>query len=98
MKPYIIYSLLFVSTITAAFAQKDEQAKTILNEVSRKYKTFDVIKTNFVYTLESPQANVKETQSGTLIAKAKTNKFKVTLFTQGKNPAIAQELISNGKE
>lgn len=98
MKRYILYTLLFANTITAAFAQKDEQAKAILKEVSAKYKTYDVIKTNFVYTLESPQANVHETQSGTLIAKAKTNKFKVTLYTQGKTPTVAQELISNGKD
>lgn len=98
MKQYIIYTLLLVSTITTAFAQKDEQAKAILKEVSTKYKTYDIIKTNFVYTLESTQANVKETQSGTLIAKAKTNKFKVTLYTSGKTPAVAQELISDGKE
>lgn len=98
MRSYIIYTLLFVSTITVAFAQKDKQATAILKEVSRKYKTYDVIKTNFVYTLESPQANVHETQTGTLIAKAKTNKFKVTLYSQGKKPTVAQELISNGKE
>jgi outer membrane lipoprotein-sorting protein len=98
MRQYIIYTLLLLSTTTAAIAQKDEQAKSILNEVSRKYKTYDVIKTNFVYTLESAQANVKETQTGTLIAKAKTNKFKVTLYTKGKSPAVAQELISDGKE
>jgi outer membrane lipoprotein-sorting protein len=98
MRSYIIYALLFISTVTTAFAQKDEQAKAILSQVSSKYKTYDVIKTNFVYTLESPQANVKETQTGVLIAKSKSNKFKVTLFTKGKTPTVAQELISNGKE
>jgi outer membrane lipoprotein-sorting protein len=95
---YVIYTLLFLSTVTTASAQKDEQAKQILSQVSSKYKTYDVIKTNFVYTLESPQANVKETQSGTLIAKAKTNKFKVTLYSNGKTPVVAQELISDGKQ
>jgi len=98
MKAHTIFFLLFTSTVTAAFAQKDAQAKLILNDVSRKYKTYDVIKTNFIYTLESPQANIKETQTGTLIAKSKTNKFKVTLYTQGKTPVIAQELISDGKQ
>lgn len=100
MKHYIIYLLLFSATLGTAFAQKDAQAKLILNEVSRKYKTYDVIKTNFVYTLESPQANVKETQTGTLIAKSKTNKFKVTLYSKGSSqtPVVAQELISDGKQ
>lgn len=100
MKSQIIYLLLFTSTVTTAFAQKDAQAQSILNEVSRKYKTYDIIKTNFVYTLENPQANIKETQTGTLIAKSKTNKFKVTLYSKGngKAPLVAQELISNGKD
>jgi outer membrane lipoprotein-sorting protein len=100
MKRYAIYTLLFVGTATTAFAQKDEQAKAILKDVSAKYKTYDIIKTNFVYTLESPQANLKETQSGTLIAKSKSNKFKVTLFSKSDGtPGVpAQELISDGKQ
>jgi outer membrane lipoprotein-sorting protein len=100
MKQLVILFILITGTLTSAFAQKDDQAKSILAEVSKKYRTYDVVKTSFTYTLESPQANVKETQSGTLIAKSKTNKFKVTLFTKGgtKSQTVAQELISNGKE
>jgi outer membrane lipoprotein-sorting protein len=100
MKKAIIFFLLTTGTLTGALAQKDQQAKSILSEVSRKYRTYDVVKTSFTYTLESPQANVKETQTGTLIAKSKTNKFKVTLYTKGgaKAQTVAQELISNGKE
>lgn len=98
MKKIAIYVLVAASTIATSYAQKDSQAKAILAEVSKKYKTYDVVKTNFVYTLESPQANLKETQTGTLIAKSKANKFKVTLYAKGKTPVVAQELISNGKE
>lgn len=98
MKKIAIYVLVAAGSISSSYAQKDSEAKSILSEVSKKYKTYDVVKTNFVYTLESPQANIKETQTGTLIAKSKANKFKVTLFTKGKPPVVAQELISNGKE
>jgi len=98
MKKIAIYVLVAVGSISSSYAQKDSEAKAILSEVSKKYKTYDVVKTNFVYTLESPQANLKETQTGTLIAKSKANKFKVTLFTKGKPPVVAQELISDGKE
>lgn len=100
MKNAIIFFLLTAGIITGAVAQKDDQAKAILSEVSKKYRTYNVVKTSFTYTLESPQANVKETQSGTLIAKSKTNKFKVTLYTKGgtKTQTVAQELISDGKE
>jgi outer membrane lipoprotein-sorting protein len=100
MKSAILFLLITSGSITAALAQKDDPAKAILSEVSKKYRTYDVVKTSFTYTLESPQANVKETQTGTLIAKSKTNKFKVTLFTKGgtKTQTVAQELISDGKE
>ena len=98
MKKIGLLVILAIGTIGSSFAQKDAQAKAILAEVSKKYKSYDVVKTNFVYTLESPQANMKETQTGTLIAKSKANKFKVTLFTQGKPPVVAQELISDGKQ
>ncbi|MBW4890711.1 outer membrane lipoprotein carrier protein LolA [Mucilaginibacter sp. HMF5004] len=100
MKSAILLLLITAGTVTGALAQKDDQAKAILSQVSKKYRTYDVVKTSFTYTLESPQANLKETQSGTLIAKSKTNKFKVTLYTKGgtKTQTIAQELISNGKE
>ena len=98
MKKIGIYVLVALGSIAQVYAQKDAQAKAILAEVSKKYRTFDVVKTNFTYTLESPQANLKETQTGTLIAKSKANKFKVTLYSKGKTPAVAQELISDGKQ
>jgi outer membrane lipoprotein-sorting protein len=72
-----------------AFAQSEVKAKEILAEVSKKYRAYDVIKTDFSYTLENPQAKIKETQLGTLIVKSKLNKYKIILK--------GQELISDGK-
>lgn len=73
----------------AAFAQSEVKAKQILAEVSKKYRNYDVIKTEFSYTLENPQAKIKETQSGTLFVRSKVNKYKIILK--------GQELISDGK-
>jgi outer membrane lipoprotein-sorting protein len=73
----------------AAFAQSEVKAKEILAEVSKKYRNYDVIKTEFSYTLENPQAKIKETQSGTLFVRSKVNKYKIILK--------GQELISDGK-
>ena len=70
-------------------AQSEVKAKAILLGVSNKYKSYDVIKTDFSYTLENPQAKIKETQSGTLFVKSKSNKYKIILK--------GQELISDGK-
>jgi outer membrane lipoprotein-sorting protein len=102
MKKLLIFSFL-ISIATFAFAQKaaekDATAKAILNKVSEKYRAYDVVKTDFDFTLDNPQAGVKETQNGTLIAKSKANKFKVTIFSPGtgSKSEVAQEIISDGK-
>ena len=70
-------------------AQTDAKAKAILADVSKKYRSYDIIKTDFTYTLENPQAKIKETQTGTIYVKSKTNKYKVVLKEQ--------ELISDGR-
>lgn len=99
MKKYTLLFVLALISIGKTFAQKDAQAKAILDQVTQKYKTYDGIKTDFVFTLDNPQANIKETQTGTLIAKSKSNKFKVTIYGKavGGKPAVAQEIISDGK-
>lgn len=80
-------------------AEKDASAKAILNKVSEKYRMYDVVKTDFDFTLDNQQAGVKETQSGTLIARSKANKFKVTIYSPetSAKPEIAQEILSDGK-
>lgn len=78
-----------VGSVVSVLAQTDAKARAILAEVSKKYRSYDVIKTDFTFTLDNPQAKLKETQTGTLYAKAKSNKYKVVLKSQ--------ELISDGK-
>jgi len=75
--------------MSPSFAQSDAKAKAILAEVSKKFRSYDVVKADFTYTYTNQQANTKENQSGTLYVKSKTNKFKVIL--------PSQELISDGK-
>ncbi|WP_395627377.1 outer membrane lipoprotein carrier protein LolA [Daejeonella sp.] len=89
MKKFLIGALLVMAPGIGAFAQSEVKAKEILAEVSKKYRSYDVIKTDFSYTLENPQAKIKETQLGTLIVKSKLNKYKIILK--------GQELISDGK-
>ena len=89
MKKLLIGALIIIGSGVTAFAQSEVKAKEILAEVSKKYRTYDVIKTEFSYTLENPQAKIKETQSGTLFVRSKVNKYKVILK--------GQELISDGK-
>src|ERR1700752_2548176 len=98
MKKIIVFSVLSIIA-THCFAQKDVAAKAILNKVSEKYRQYDAVKTDFDFTLDNPQANVKETRNGTLLAKSKSNKFKVTIYSAGSSSKadIEQEVISDGK-
>lgn len=85
----IILALFIVGTAFTVNAQTDAKAKAILAEVSKKYRTYDVVKTDFTFTLNNAQAKVKETQQGTLYVKANANKYKVAMTNQ--------DLISDGK-
>lgn len=89
MKKLFIAAFLVLGSGISVMAQSEMKAKAILAEVSKKYRSYDVIKTEFSYTLENPEAKIKETQSGTLFVKSKVNKYKVVLK--------GQELISDGK-
>ncbi len=95
MKKLITYTaLLFISV--NAFAQKDAEAKKILDAVAAKYRTFNAIKTDFVFTADNQQAGIKQSQNGTLITEPKSNKFKITLYKPG-SADLQREIISNGK-
>lgn len=85
---YII-AFLIAGTSLSAMAQSEARAKAILAAVSKKYKTYDAIKTDFTFTVNNPQAKINETQAGTLYVRSKANKYKVILKDQ--------ELISDGK-
>jgi len=74
---------------SAVMAQNDSKAKEILAAVSKKYRSYDIVKTDFTFTLNNAQAKVKETQQGTLYVKANANKYKVAMTNQ--------DLISDGK-
>jgi outer membrane lipoprotein-sorting protein len=89
--------LLLLAAYT--FAQKDASAKAILSKVSERYKAYDVVKTDFDFTLDNAQANIKETQTGTLVARSKANKFKVTINAPatGSKEDVMEEIISDGK-
>ncbi len=96
MKKFIIY-LLFALISTYAFAQRDAQAKTILNQLTQKVRSYNLVKTDFTFSLDNPQGGGKQTQGGILLANSKTGKFKVTLFNPTNKTAVDQEIICDGK-
>jgi outer membrane lipoprotein-sorting protein len=96
MKKLLLLTIFLVSSSIAS-AQKDAEAKKILNAVSQKYKSYSMIKADFTFLLDDPMAKIKDTQSGTLVTQPKLNKFKVTIYDPTNKGAVAQEIISDGK-
>lgn len=99
IKEVLVFGLIFFTSTTALRAQTDVKAKVILDGVSKKYKAFSAIKSDFSYVLNNPQENIKSyKQSGTIIANPKTNKFRIIIYDgSGSTKTISQEIISDGK-
>jgi outer membrane lipoprotein-sorting protein len=96
MKKILLYALFILFT-THAFAQKDAAAKTILSQVSQKYRSYPVIKSDFSFIIDMQQAGVKQTRNGSLVTQSKTNKYRVTIYTAGSKSDIEEEIINDGK-
>ena len=97
MKKIFLYLLFTGLTFNCAFAQKDVEAKKILNQVSAKYRSYDVIRADFTFTYENQQAGTKDSQQGMLISRSKTNNYKVSLYNAEDKQAVDEEIISDGK-
>ena len=89
MRKLVMLLIVATSFATVAHAQNEAKAKAVLAEVSKKYKSYDAVSAKFKMTLSNAKAKLNESQSGTLLAKASANKYKVTMTNQ--------ELISDGK-
>ncbi|MEQ7801253.1 outer membrane lipoprotein carrier protein LolA [Pedobacter sp. ASV1-7] len=89
MKRLMLLLVIAIGFISAVNAQTDAKAKTILNEVSKKYRSYNIVKADFSLLIESKQTNSKDTQQGTLYVKANANKYKVSM--------TGQEMTSDGK-
>ena len=94
MKKLLIYILPILFTVNA-FAQKDADARAILNPISKQYRSYNAIKSNFTLTVTVGQEGSKSTQTGSIITQPKTNKFKMALYAPGGK--VEQEIISDGK-
>lgn len=94
------FVLVLISTLLGtgmAMAQKDSQAKTILGQMSRKYKAYTTLKTDFTMTMASPQTESRGSQTGTLVSQSGSGKFKVILNSPVNKSVVEQEIISDGK-
>lgn len=69
MKKLIILTLLMLPAL--AFSQKDQRAKEILDDFSKKTKDYKSLYSEFSFTLENTQENIKDTQKGKITIKGK---------------------------
>jgi len=99
MKKILIYFLLLTGTSLSAFAQKDAEAKAILNKVSAKYHAYNIVKSDFTIVIDDPQGGTTQTQKAMLIVQAKTNKYKLTMYSADptQKNVVEQEITSDGK-
>ncbi|MBC7390674.1 MAG: outer membrane lipoprotein carrier protein LolA [Opitutaceae bacterium] len=85
-KSVYFLSVLFIIISFQGFSQRDPKAEQILNDMSKKYKSYKSFKADFSYIMESPMAGKNETITGEIFVKA--DKFKLKLGNQ--------EVINNG--
>lgn len=83
----IVTTLMVIAICFSAIAQKDEQAKKILKDVSEKTKSYSTIKLKFKYIMDNRIEKVQDTTKGTIYMKG--DMFK--LFFKGR------EVFSDGK-
>ncbi len=69
MKKLLFLALLILPAL--AFSQKDQRAKEILDDFSKKTKDYKTLYCEFSFTLENTQENIKDTQKGKITIKGK---------------------------
>ena len=82
----IIALIINLVVISNVFAQNDPKALATLDAMSKKYSAMSGYKATFVYSMNNPQAGIKESSSGTITVKGA--KFHLVLG--------AQEVYNNG--
>ena len=89
MKKLIALLFAVTAVFNIAQGQTDPKAKAILAEVSKKYRSYNIIKADFSFNVENKQSNLKQSEKGTLYAKSNSKKYKVSM--------TGRDLISDGK-
>jgi outer membrane lipoprotein carrier protein len=81
------FPIIAIFVLTSAFAQSDKKARTILDEVSAKTKTYKSIRIEFTYKMENTAQKINDSYKGVLISKG--DKYKLSFS--------GQEVMSDGK-
>ncbi len=85
----IKFILILIVLSGNLFAQSDAASKVILDAITKKFKTYDVVKSDFTFTVNNLKEKSNESEAGVLYLKSKTNKYKLIFQNQ--------EILSDGK-
>jgi outer membrane lipoprotein-sorting protein len=77
---YFLFFLLFAGIMTSAQAQKDPQAKSLLDEVSKRYQNMSGMEGSFEYTFVHDKDNIDQTNTGKVAVKG--DMYKLSLPQQ----------------
>ncbi|MFV9550806.1 LolA family protein [Algibacter sp. PT7-4] len=80
MKKYLI--LLIITVSCSVFAQNQDKAKALLNEVSIKVKSYKNISLDFKYTLENLSENIKQETKGDVIMQGENYRLNILGVTR----------------
>ncbi|MBC8462194.1 MAG: outer membrane lipoprotein carrier protein LolA [Bacteroidales bacterium] len=86
MKQFL--GIILATCCMTVFAQKDDKAATLLEEVSNKTKTYSSIKADFTYSMDNKEARIHESKTGNLLVSGE--KYKVNV--------AGQEVFCNGEK
>jgi len=78
MKKIIILLAFNLIAIPLILAQNDAKAKTILDGVSAKIKTYSAYKIDFTYKMENVKKKINEVKVGNIIVKGNKYKLEIT--------------------
>jgi len=80
MKKVILLLAIIISSTT--FAQNDAKAKSLLNEVSQKVKSYNNIAIDFKYVLENASENIKQETRGDVTMQGEKYKLNILGITR----------------
>jgi len=72
--------VIFLLPGLLAFGQAKKDAEQILKEVTEKTKSYTSLKIEFTYNMDNPEANIHESESGTLLVKG--DKYRLNIAGQ----------------
>lgn len=80
MKKFILLIISFLTITSVSTSQSSKEADILIEKISKRYKKFKSIKTDFTYTIESKAEKISEKQKGNIVIKG--NKFRLDIAGQ----------------